>query len=122
MSSHVGHTPPPQSSSVSSPFLVLSEHVACWQVFGIPLQTWLMQSVFIEHILVSIHGPQSIPPQSWSVSFPFLTMSPHWAETQALAWHTPDIHWLPVLHSTHLPALGPAGSAQNVPPLSLHPR
>jgi hypothetical protein len=69
-----GHEPPPQSTSVSVPFLTLSEQVAAWQM---PLrQTPLWQSELAMHPLpVPQVGHE--PPQSMSVSVPFFTPSVH---------------------------------------------
>jgi hypothetical protein len=36
---HAGHVPPPQSMSVSLPFLTPSRHVGAWHVMGDPAHT-----------------------------------------------------------------------------------
>ncbi len=69
----VGQALPPQSLSVSAPFLILSEHVGCEQV---PLaQTPLSQSVACTHLSPGVQGEQPPPPQSTSVSLPDWTPS-----------------------------------------------
>ena len=65
---------------------MLSEHVGAWQTLDV--HTLLWQSVDAEHALVSAHGEQ-LPPQSMSVSVPFLTVSAHVAAAQAFEVHTP---------------------------------
>jgi hypothetical protein len=44
---HFGHIPPPQSMSVSAPFLMPSEHAGAWQMSD--LHTLLLQSVEAKH-------------------------------------------------------------------------
>jgi len=77
---------PPQSTSVSSPFLTPSVHVGAWQVVPasvvLALQTPSTQSPATRQLLVSAHLPQVAPPQSTSVSSPSLTPSVQCAETQ----------------------------------------
>jgi hypothetical protein len=73
---HAGHVPPPQSMSVSMPFLTPSVQVGAgmfWQTP--PVQKPELQSPFPVHILPAPHFPQVGPPQSTSVSAPFLTPS-----------------------------------------------
>jgi hypothetical protein len=68
---------PPQSVSVSVPFLVPSEQLDAWHVPA--MHTPLVQSAPVVQPLPSAHlsvGAHE-PPQSTSVSVPFLTMSPH---------------------------------------------
>ena len=65
---------PPQSTSVSVPFLTPSEHVGAWQTLA--TQTLLAQS------LATVQPPPAPqpahePPQSMPVSAPFLTPSEH---------------------------------------------
>jgi hypothetical protein len=58
---------PPQSMSVSSPFLTPSAQFERWHTFD--LQILLTQSALISQRLPSGHGAQG-PPQSTSVSAP----------------------------------------------------
>jgi hypothetical protein len=85
---HVGHVPPPQSMSVSTPFFTVSAHVAAAHSFSV--QTLLTQS---PATLQTPFVPQRVqlvePPQSTSLSPPFLTLS-----LQAAARHTPVVHTL----------------------------
>jgi hypothetical protein len=62
---------PPQSLSDSPWFCTLSLQVGAWQV---TLQTRLVQSAAMLHVLPLLQGAQ-LPPQSTSVSVPFLTRS-----------------------------------------------
>ena len=71
-----GHGPP-QSTSVSLPFLTLSLHEGALHTFVPGSQTPSMQSVPTRHARLVMHLPQAAPPQSMSVSLPFLTPSPH---------------------------------------------
>jgi hypothetical protein len=104
---HVGHPPPPQSTSVSVPFLTTSAHVGAWHLSGEPVHTPLAQSEAPVHVLPVPHFGQDAPPQSTSVSVPFLTTSAHVG-----AWHTrpvhtplwqsePELHALPAAHFGH---------------------
>jgi hypothetical protein len=68
---------PPQSTSVSLPFFTVSLQPAPWQTFGVPLQTLLIQSPATLHVLPVPQSPHVPPPQSTSVSAPFLTTSEH---------------------------------------------
>jgi hypothetical protein len=81
---------PPQSTSVSFPFLTPSVHVAATHLpplEHLPL-AGSAQSVFALQFLPTAHvGPQP-PPQSTSVSVPFRLPSPHAAATHAPALHT----------------------------------
>ena len=71
---HFGHDPP-QSTSLSVPFLVESAHVAAWQV---PLpHTRLAQSEGPPHPCPAPHAGHVAPPQSTSLSDPFLVWSEH---------------------------------------------
>src|SRR5262245_9674931 len=65
---------PPQSTSVSVPFVTPSSHVGTWQSSS--MQTPLLQSWAVTHAFVSAHGAQ-LPPQSTSVSSSFCTPSLH---------------------------------------------
>ncbi len=64
---HLGHVPPPQSTSVSLAFLTKSVQVAALQVEGAPVHTPLWQSPAPAHSLPVPHFGQS-EPQSTSVS------------------------------------------------------
>ena len=76
------HEVPPQSTSVSAPFLTLSEQAAARQtLFRVPgrqrrpeheaSHTAVLQSVPAVQSLPSPHFPHVAPPQSMSVSSPF---------------------------------------------------
>jgi hypothetical protein len=70
---HVGQ-PPPQSTSVSEPFIASSLHVGAGAA-QVPLEhSPLAQSDAPEHALPLTHGLQ-LPPQSTSVSVPLCTVS-----------------------------------------------
>jgi hypothetical protein len=66
--------PPPQSVSLSVPFLTPSPQLGAWQTLGVPEHTPLAQSPLTEHALPPAQLPQ-LPPQSVSVSLPFRTPS-----------------------------------------------
>src|SRR5436190_2068546 len=76
VAAHLVHEPP-QSLSVSLPFLTLSLHCGAAQVPAV--QTPLSQSAPTEHLLPGTHGLQVAPPQSRSVSLPFFTPSAQFA-------------------------------------------
>jgi hypothetical protein len=76
-----GHDPP-QSTSLSLPFLTLSVHVSAWQT--LPVQTSLTQSVAAPHAFPGPQGVQLCPPQSTSLSVPFFTLSVQLASWQTL--------------------------------------
>jgi hypothetical protein len=71
----VGHPgqPPPQSMSVSVPFLKPSVQPAF--AHTLPLQNVVVQSLPRLHALPTAHLVVQLPPQSTSVSLPFLTRS-----------------------------------------------
>src|SRR5689334_1845720 len=73
----LAHLPqsPPQSVSVSLPFLTRSEQLGVWQMFE--TQTPLAQSLAPPHTCPAAHLFGQPPPQSVSVSPPFFTMSVH---------------------------------------------
>jgi hypothetical protein len=81
---HLPQVAPPQSMSVSVPFLTTSVQVAAWHRFGAPEQTPLWQSPATVQSPFVAHPPQVPPPQSTSVSAPFSVPSVHVG-----AWHTP---------------------------------
>ena len=70
---HVGQVPPPQSTSLSVPFLTESVHVAALQ--WPPVHTPLWQSLATKHCLPAAQVGHVPPPQSTSLSVPFLTAS-----------------------------------------------
>src|SRR4051812_34834636 len=74
--------PPPQSTSVSTPFFTVSVHVGLAHLP--PLQTPLTQSAPLPQPSPSAHGAHE-PPQSRSVSAPFLILSLHEAFEQRLS-------------------------------------
>lgn len=80
---------PPQSTSVSTPFCTLSEHDAVWHLSGDPEHTRLTQSLATTQVLVAAQVGHTPPPQSMSVSLPFLTTSEQLGSWQMLAMHTP---------------------------------
>src|SRR5262245_6840044 len=88
LSAHLPHVAPPQSMSVSAPFLMPSLHPADCDVP--PVQTPLAQSAAAVHVLPLAQRAQLVePPQSVSLSPPFLTLSLHAAAAQRLLVHTP---------------------------------
>jgi hypothetical protein len=110
---------PPQSTSVSFPFLNPSVQVGAEHV---PLaQTLSMQSEPIEHILKSGHGEQFGPPQSTSVSPSSCTPSVHDACTHRFVL----VHESPIMqselfrHCTQLPlpshTVPPAAEVHAIP-------
>jgi hypothetical protein len=104
---------PPQSTSVSTPFLTASAQLAGWQVP--PLQTPLVQSPGAPQVLPSGHGAQVPPPQSTAVSAPFFTPSTQLATRQDPAAQTPLGQSAPPTHWTHAPA-----PSHRTPPLEVH--
>src|SRR5207244_1575965 len=69
---HFGHEMPPQSTSVSKPFLTRSVQTGARQV---TLQTPLPQSPETTHFFPAVHLGHRPPPQSTSVSEPFCVVS-----------------------------------------------
>jgi hypothetical protein len=74
VATHAAQVPPPQSTSVSTPFLTASSQAGAWQV---PLvQTPLWQSPFTVQVLsVGQRAHELVPPQSASLSPPFFELS-----------------------------------------------
>jgi hypothetical protein len=106
-------TLPPQSVSVSTPFLVLSLHAGTWQT--LPLQTPLAQSPLVLHAFKSAHFVLQDPPQSTSVSVPFFALSLQLLVVQRLLVHRPLRQSLPAVQ-----AEPPAQRAQlDEPPQSM---
>ena len=67
---------PPQSASLSPPFLTVSLQLAAWQSLGEPEQTRLVQSVGTLQLLPVAQRLQLVaPPQSVSLSPPFFATS-----------------------------------------------
>jgi hypothetical protein len=64
---------PPQSTSVSRPFMVPSLQLGA--LHTLPVQTPDVQSVPAAHARVTSHFGHAAPPQSTSVSRPFFTTS-----------------------------------------------
>jgi hypothetical protein len=77
-SQHAQLVEPPQSTSVSPPFLTLSLHAAAAHSLPV-VQTPSTQSVPAAHTLPTPHFAAQLPPQSTSVSVPFFTPSLHTA-------------------------------------------
>src|SRR6185503_21083953 len=80
---HFGQVDPPQSTSVSLPFMTPSEHDAAVQTLFV--HRLLVQSAFALHAWPLGHFGQ-LPPQSTADSEPFFTLS-----VQFGAWHSPDV-------------------------------
>jgi hypothetical protein len=98
---------PPQSTSVSLPFLAASVHVAVAQ--RPPVQAPLMQSVYVVHRNPFAQSGHVPPPQSTSVSKPFFTSSlqdvaMQWpAEHSLLAQSARTVHTWPFAQRLHVP-------------------
>jgi hypothetical protein len=70
------HPPePPQSTSVSVPFLIVSVQPAATHFFAVASHLRLMQSALTAQAFVFAHFVVHEPPQSTSVSVPFFTTS-----------------------------------------------
>jgi hypothetical protein len=75
-SAHGMHIVPPQSTSVSVPFIVPSVHVGSgWQVP--PVQMSVVQSPLPPHMSPGVQVGPHVPPQSTSDSVPFIIPSVH---------------------------------------------
>jgi hypothetical protein len=113
---HLPHEAPPQSTSVSLPFLTESEQVPVWHLSGEPEQTPLWQSLPAAHVLPSTHLPQDAPPQSVSVSLPFFTPS-----EQLDDWHlSGEPEQTPLWQSPATAHVAPAAHLpQEAPPQSM---
>jgi hypothetical protein len=112
----LGHEVPPQSTAVSVPFFVASEHVAATQV--VPLHTPLAgsaQSAAFVHFFPGGQPAQVPPPQSISVSVPFRVLSLQPAPWQTLAVQTPLEQSVPVVQPPPLPHFGQEAPPQSVP-------
>src|SRR4051812_19400681 len=90
---HLGQVAPPQSVSVSSPFLFESVQ---WSTHTLALQTPLAQSLEIRQALPLAHLFEQAIPQSTSLSNPSFTPSAHCpthllaTQWLALAWQSPS--------------------------------
>jgi hypothetical protein len=111
---------PPQSMSVSTPFLTPSLQVGTWQT--LPAQTPDEQPAALKHALPSAHTPQPElpPPQSTSASSPFLIPSKQLGTWQTSPVHTPDEQSPPKAQAEPLthepPHAGPPQSMSVSPP------
>jgi hypothetical protein len=102
-------TPPPQSMSVSVPFLILSLHDELAHVP--PVQLPLEQSGFVKLVFPDAQGNEAEPPQSRSVSEALMVPSMHVTGTHLLEAHSKPVkHIWEDVHSTH--AHAPCVSAQ----------
>src|SRR5437762_2933128 len=114
---HLAVQEPPQSTSVSVPFLTTSVQVATWQV---TLHTPLAQSDGAPQLLLVPHLVLQVPPQSTSLSVPFFTPSAQLGALQTLSAHTrfkqslPPVQTAPVGHFAQ--ALVPPQSTSTSPP------
>jgi hypothetical protein len=106
-----GHDPPPQSTSVSVPFLMESVQVAPAQWPA--LHESVVQSAPTRQRSVSLHGGQA-PPQSMSVSMPFCKRSLQTAALQWKFWQICDRHSESPVH-----AWSARHAGQSVPPQSV---
>jgi len=79
---------PPQSLSVSSPFSTASVQVGAVHVSLVASHTLLEQSALVLHFFVSAHLFAHEPPQSTSVSSPFIFVSEQEAVLQILLSQT----------------------------------
>jgi hypothetical protein len=107
---------PPQSTSVSEPFVTRSVQLEGWQVEA--EQTPLWQSPPPVQAFPSGQRGQTPPPQSTAVSAPFFTPSAQLATWQVPEEQTPLGQSLPPTHSTQAPApshIVPPPMAQAVP-------
>jgi hypothetical protein len=117
---------PPQSTSVSVPFLTRSPQLDVWHVFGLPEQTPLIQSAAPVQVLAVAHFEQ-VPPQSASLSLPFFMPSlqvavAHLPALQTPLWQSAPIEQLPA--SGHWVQFPPPQSISVSVPFStpsLHP-
>jgi hypothetical protein len=108
---HFAQLAPPQSMSVSVPFLTASVHVAVRQTDEV--HTPLTQSLGPAQTLPAAHFGHE-PPQSASVSVPFLT-----ASTQLGAWQISPAHTLLAQSLGTKHALPEPHFAQLAPPQSM---
>jgi hypothetical protein len=107
---HLAHTGPPQSVSVSPPFLMPSTQVGLAGTQMLPTQEPLLQSEPAPQIQPLEHLTQAAPPQSMSLSVPFFTTSPqgalgtmqmpfwHWAKPPMITQSPAPVQVLPTAH------------------------
>jgi len=109
---HPGQVPPPQSTSVSVPFLTKSVHVEA--LHTLVMQTPEMQSEAIRQLLVSVHLAHELPPQSMALSDPFWMPSAHVGGRHRFPVQFPDAQSRgPLVHillSAHLGQVPPPQS------------
>jgi hypothetical protein len=108
--SHLPHAEPPQSMSLSSPFLTESLQVAATHTE--PTQDRVTQSAPVLHPLVSPQAAHA-PPQSTSVSPPFFRPSPQSAGKQRPAAHRPEAQSVGPLHPLSSPQPGQPSPPQS---------
>jgi hypothetical protein len=107
---HAEQLGPPQSTSVSLPFLTESAQLELEHLPAV--HTPLTQSVPMEQTLPDTHAEQ-LPPQSTSVSLPFLK-----ASVQVGKAHKPTVH-TPLTQSAPVPQPFPAAQSGHKPPQSM---
>jgi len=94
---HLPHMGPPQSTSVSLPSTALSMQVAAAQTPLAQIVPLTQLALLVPHILPVAHFVEQDPPQSASLSSPFLTVSVQLAAAhRPVAPHTPDVQSPPV--------------------------
>jgi hypothetical protein len=91
-----GHVPP-QSTSVSVPFMELFAHEPFRQNPSMQ-RAPVSQSAVIRHFFPLVHTTQVPPPQSVSVSAPFSAPSPHVGDVHTDAVHKLDVQSVPATH------------------------
>jgi hypothetical protein len=109
-SEHLGQLGPPQSTSVSLPFLVLSEQLVLGAVQRLLLHRALEQSAAPLHALPVAHFGHAGPPQSMSVSEPSRVPLVQVAggARQRLLVHRPELQSAPAPHALPLAHFGQA--------------
>jgi hypothetical protein len=107
---HLGQELPPQSTSLSVPFLMASAQVTPMHVPF--LHESVVQSDATTQRWVSLQGGQA-PPQSISVSVPFLTLSLHAAGWQTELMHDCEIQSALVLQAWFVRQAGHATPPQS---------
>ncbi|WP_248354746.1 hypothetical protein [Anaeromyxobacter oryzae] len=106
-----GQVVPPQSTSVSVPFLTASAQLGDWHEPD--AQTPLEQSRPRTQALPSAHAGQAPPPQSTPVSAPSRIPSTQVGVVQTFARQSPPAQSVPVRHWTQVPA-----PSHSVPPFA----
>ena len=96
VSSHFCGQDPPQSTSVSEPFLTPSPQLGAWH--RLPVHTPVTQSLPPAQPSPTSQASGQDPPQSVSVSVPLRTPSLQVGAWQMLPLHTPLAQSLPVMH------------------------